>query len=475
MSATSSAAAPGSRVRRDPGGMAEPAVLRVIELTGTAGTVALLVWAVSSNWHEFTGALPDVLPWIIVVAAADLMPIPIWRSVQLMMSFPVLLASAFVFPPFAAGCLSFVATLDVRELRREIPVARALFNRSNVALSVMAASWVFHTMGGAPLNWPDVLPIGLVSMMVDLLINGSLVILGTRLLTGLPPMALIQNVYGGSQPLAFLGAYTSFGLLAVVLATVYEAAGTWGLVAFAIPLLLARQMFVHWKSLTTTQLQLGEERRLLSRVSSRIAEERRDERLAVAAGIHDEVLPPIYKVHLMGQVLRQDLASGRLLDLEADLPDLLQATEAASEALRDLINDLRRSTLGPGGIVQTLELLSRGLSVDSGLPIELSAEPVPGTPLTHLLVYQVAREALTNAVQHSGAQTVRVVLEAVSDGIRLLVEDDGVGFEPALVDGTRHFGLQLMRERIELAGGSFYLESAPGGGTRVVVKVPVER
>lgn len=419
--------------------------------------------------------LPRVLPWVLVVAAADLMPVTIWRSVQLMMSFPVLLAAAFVFPPYAAGFLSFVATLDMRELRREIPIGRSLFNRSNVALSVLAASWVFHSMDGSALDWPAVLPIGMVSLTVDLVINASLVILGTRLLTGMAPLALIQNVYGGSQPLAFLTAYGCFGLLALVLATLHGAAGAWGLVAFAIPLLLARQLFVHWRNLALTQEQLSEERRMLTRVTSRIADERRDERLAVAAGIHDEVLPPLYKVHLMGQVLRQDLASGRLLDLEADLPDLLQATEAASEALRDLINDLRKSTLGPGGIVQTLELLTRDLCAESGIQIELVTGDVPGTPLTHLLIYQVAREALANAIRHSGASTVRVVLEDVGDGIRLIVEDNGSGFEPTLVDGSRHFGLQLMRERIELAGGNFYLESSPGGGTRVVVKVPVDR
>ena len=61
----------------------------------------------------------------------------------------------------------------------------------------------------------------------------------------------------------------------------------------------------------------------------------------MAAGLHDEVLPPLFKVHLMGQVLRQDLASGRLLALEEDLPALLGATENASDNMRELIRSLR--------------------------------------------------------------------------------------------------------------------------------------
>lgn len=435
----------------------------------------ILAWSIGTNWADFVEQIPTLLPWLLVVTIADLLPVPIWRSVELMTSFPVLLASAFVFPPYAAGLLCFLGTFDARELRREIPASRGLFNRSNVALSVMAASLVFQTFGGDVEDWPAILPLALAALVVDLAINSFLVIVGTHLLTGVRVASLIRHVYGSSQPVAFATGYVCFGLLAVVLSTTYVAAGTWGLVAFAIPLLLARQMFVHWKQVAEASDRLVQERKALSLVSSRIVDERRDERLTVAAGIHDEVLPPLYKVHLMGQVLRQDLASGRLLDLEADLPDLLQATERASAALRDLVRDLRTSALGPGGLGPTIELLARTLQADSGISIEVTAETVPGTPLTHLLVYQVAREALANIVRHSGATVARVTLLDDGDAIRLTVEDDGCGFQPELVDRHVHFGLQLMRERVELSGGIFFLESTPHHGTRVVAKVPAER
>jgi signal transduction histidine kinase len=392
-----------------------------------------------------------------------------------MTSFPILLAAAFVFPPFLAGFVSFVGTSDLREIRRDIPIGRAFFNRSNVALSVMAASWIFARMDGSLMRWPDAVIIAAVALTVDLLINGSLLVLGTRLLTSIPPMQIIRNVYGGPRCLAFGAGYACFGLLALVLATVYVAAGAWGLVAFAVPVFLARQMFQHWKELAVSDRQLSQSRKLLTQVSSRIVDERRDERLAVAAGIHDEVLPPMYKAHLMGQVLRQDLAFGRLLDLEADIPDLIQATEAASMALRDLIGDLRQSTLGPGGLVHTLELLTQTLSAESGIAISLEAVQVPGTPLTHLLLYQVAREALANVIKHSEASNARVVLEDAGDAVRLVVEDNGKGFGLGLVDDNQHFGLQLMRERVELVGGVFFVEASRSVGTRVIAKVPVDR
>jgi hypothetical protein len=264
-----------------------------------AGVVALLGWTLMENWGTFLLTLPEALPWFLVVCLADLLPVPIWGSVELMTSFPVLLAAAFVFPPYVAGSLSFIGTLDRREVRREISLGRALFNRSNVALSVMAASWAFHKMDGDILQWPDVVPVATTALAVDVLINMSLAILGIRLLTGLSPLSLLQNVYGGYQTVAFIAGYACFGLLALILATVYATAGTWGLVAFAIPLFLARQMFQSWKTLAHARLLLDEKQRMLTHVSTRIADERRDERLAVAAGIHDDVLPSIYRVHLM--------------------------------------------------------------------------------------------------------------------------------------------------------------------------------
>jgi signal transduction histidine kinase len=341
-----------------------------------------------------------------------------------------------------------------------------------VALSVLAASWVFHQMDGSMTDWPAVLGIAAVSLVVDLSINASLFIVGAHFLTGLTPAQLVHNTYGGSRPVAFASGYASFGLLAVVLATLFASVGTWALLAFAIPLLLGRQMFVHWKKLTETESRLDAERRALNQVSSRIADERKDERLTVAAGIHDEVLPPLYKVHLMGHVLRQDLASGRLLDLDSDVPDLLEATDAASRALRDLIGNLRRSTLGPGGLAETLRLLARDLSVESGIRIEVNASPIPGTPLVHLLLYQMTREALVNAVKHSRATSVHVTLDHSDDEIRVVVVDDGAGFQPSIVDRSSHFGLELMRERVELAGGKLFIESAAKAGTRIIVKVP---
>jgi signal transduction histidine kinase len=466
----------GGKVRRPrrPGSESEPVSLRILEIAGTAFVLAVLLTASIGDWSGVADRWMELLPWLVVIAMADLLPVPIWGSVELMMSFPVLLSAALVFPPHVAGALSFIATVDARVFRGEISPLRDLFNRSNVAASVMTASWIFHQFDVSVLDWPEVLPAVFVALVADVLVNFTFVILGTHLLTGMDAWELLRNVYGGSHPEVFLGGYACFGLVAILMATTYATAGTAGLIAFAVPLLLARQMFLHWKRLGEANNAIARKDRALSIVASRVADERRDERLTLAAGIHDEVLPPLYKVHLMGQVVKHDFASGRLLDLEADVPDLLHAVDSADTALRDLIHDLRNSRIGPGGLLETLKLAVRDVESQTKARVDLQAEPIGGSALTHLLVYQLAREALANAVKHSRARVITVRLSEDGRAIRLSVDDDGCGFDLRLVDQSTHFGLQIMRERTELAGGEMAVDSRPGEGTHIEVRLPID-
>jgi signal transduction histidine kinase len=371
------------------------------------------------------------------------------------------------------GLLALLGSTDLREVNREVSVPHGLYNRSQIALSAMAASWTFHAAGGDLQSWPSVLGIALLALVADFAVNTSLVLLASRLL-GVGVFTRLMKDRTRDQPIALLASYISFGLAAVLLAVLYRTAGNWGLIAFVTPIFLARQVFVQSRRLRDMADSVSEKSRMLLAVSERMAEERRDERLAVAAGLHDEVLPPLYKVHLLGQVVRQDLAAGRLLALEEDVPDLLRATETASDAMRILIRDLRGSPLGPGDLAQTLRLLARHLESDSTAQIHLDVETVGGSPLVQLLTYQVAREALRNAIRHAHASHVRVSLLREGSDMQLIVEDDGQGFEIEAVDSESHFGLQLMRERVQLAGGVFQVTSRRGQGTRVVAKLPAE-
>ncbi len=292
-------------------------------------------------------------------------------------------------------------------------------------------------------------------------------------MTRLSMAEVIQRVHG-DHPFDHGIGYLCLGLLAVLLATVYGVAGGWGLVAAVIPLALARQMFKRGRRLEDAARKLAAKDRALIEAAEQTLSERRDERMAVAGELHDEVLPPLFKVHLMGQVLRQDLSSGRLLDLDDDLPELIVATEAAASAIRGLVRDLRQSSIGPGGLNATIELLARQLEAAGSPSIHLELSDVGGSNVAQLLTYQVAREALNNAARHARASRVTVRLFRDSGLIRLIVEDDGVGFDPSNVDTNEHFGLQLMAERVEASRGRMIVDTQLGGGTRIMATLPPE-
>jgi signal transduction histidine kinase len=434
--------------------------------------VALLVLAIW-HWRELEPQLGQLGTWLVLVILSDLMPVPYWGPISLTMSLPILLAAGIIYEPWVVGLLAFAGSIDPREIRGRLRLDHALFNRSQIALAAMAASGVFHLLGGSVVDWPRVLPISVGALLADASINLLAVVIAQAVCDTRPPRRVLSKLLGGSAIQFGIG-YACFGLLGLLLATVYHFVGAWGLISFVVPLVLARQMFQRGQQLIERSRELAEKGEVILRLSNRIAVERRDERMAVAASLHDEVLQPLYKVHLMAKVLRQDVDSGRLLDLDEDIPELLSAADTAMRDARGVIKNLRTSSLGAGGLIGTLRLLMDELSLETEARIEEDIHEVGGSPLVQLLLYQVAKEALLNAVRHAAAREIVVHLARDSDCIRLVVEDDGCGIASGQGEGPDHFGISLMRERVESAGGSFVVDSTPGRGTRVAVRMPFE-
>ena len=321
------------------------------------------------------------------------------------------------------------------------------------------------------MEWPGVILPGLIALALDAGINFLLVATAVGIEDRIAPRGVLLKMFGAS-PLHYLAGYMLLGLLALPLSAAFEVGGVWAVLLFLAPLVLAREMFRQTQQVLSAAERIRLKDVALLGAADEVVRERKDERLALAGELHDEVLPSLFKVHLMGQVLRQDLAAGRLLELDDDLPELLVATDAAQRAVRDLLGDLRRSPLGAGGLVPTLRMLVDQLASAGAPPVTLDIEEFESTPLAQLLAYQVIREALHNAAKHARASKIAVRLWRDADMMRVSITDDGTGFAWPTVDGDRHFGLQIMKERIESAGGAMFVDSRLGVGTTVAASVP---
>jgi signal transduction histidine kinase len=142
------------------------------------------------------------------------------------------------------------------------------------------------------------------------------------------------------------------------------------------------------------------------------------------------------------------------------------------ELIRALIRDLHRSPLGRAGLSEALTSYAHETERDTGVNLRTELEPVDMAPPIQLLCYHVAREAVNNAIKHSEASTITISLERTADGARLNVADDGKGFDVEEGEPEGHYGLTMMKERAQVAGGEFTIRSAQGEGTTVTADFP---
>jgi signal transduction histidine kinase len=218
---------------------------------------------------------------------------------------------------------------------------------------------------------------------------------------------------------------------------------------------------------------LGQEMR------ARVVAAQEAERARVARDLHDEIGQAITSV-LLGLRLVETSLSAPDLDVEVLLGRLGKVRHVASEALgqvQRLAFELRPTVLDDLGLLPALRRLVDDISGRYDVKVELAAEDLDdGTrlpPEAETTVYRVVQEALTNLGRHAAATTCSVVLvRGPASHVRVVVEDDGVGFDPAATP-ERGLGLRGMAERAALVGGNVRVMSTPGEGTVVVLEVPV--
>jgi len=197
-----------------------------------------------------------------------------------------------------------------------------------------------------------------------------------------------------------------------------------------------------------------------------------EERRRLARELHDEA----------GQALTAILIRLQTLQTESDpetvtsrIEGLRLLTMQTLDDLRRLSMDLRPAALDSLGLLPTLrwyiDECARGadLSITFYSPDDLERLPTE----IEVALYRIAQEALTNAIRHSGARTIDVLLERQPRAMWLTIADDGRGFDPAAA-GQNGLGLIGIRERVGALNGTLTLETGPGAGTRLAVQIPLE-
>jgi signal transduction histidine kinase len=432
--------------------------------------LAILAWGLEVQGKLLADHWLRLIPWIILLALVNLLPLDGWHA-HMAPDLPIAAAAALILSPIQASVVGFLSGFDSKEFKGQVTPSRAVFNRSQLGLVYYVGSWLAHIVTSRTTEPRLILPLTFLSLGVMCVINYALVGLGITIEHGYPFKNVVARLRVGTS-VDFALAFVASAVLAAMLAALYEDIHSWVLLAILGPTLLGRQALMRSQMFVDTSRAYRSREQALHQLTQQASEERSDERRLIAADLHDEVLQPLFKVTLMAHVLKADLSSGRLLDMDQDLPELIAAAEAASTLLRELIGDLRRSAIGRGGLAPALERLAHSVSggTETG-HIHVNVALVSTDAVTELSLYQIAKEALSNALAHSQARNVWIDLVEEQTMLLLTVTDDGIGFDP-LLDRAGHFGIAIMRERASAVGAQFFVDSSPNRGCKISVSLP---
>ena len=223
------------------------------------------------------------------------------------------------------------------------------------------------------------------------------------------------------------------------------------------------------------ELALREAHERMQALSQQLMEVQESERRRLALDLHDEIGQALTVVKMNLQTIQR---SGDTSDIAVLLKDSSTVIDQTLQYVRDLSLELRPSLLDDLGLVPAVRWYLSRQAERAGWKVDVQADESLSPPQSVAIAcYRVIQEAVTNIIRHSNATSVSVSLRLHESDLVVLIRDNGRGFEvqQALAEATRgqSMGLLGMQERIRILNGSFSIESNPGRGTEVRVRVPL--
>jgi PAS domain S-box-containing protein len=219
---------------------------------------------------------------------------------------------------------------------------------------------------------------------------------------------------------------------------------------------------------------LHESRQRLRELAAQTEATREEERKHIAREVHDELgqILTALRMELSFLGLRDGASNPALADKLLELKGLV---DRAIQGVRNVATNLRPTALDMG-LVPAIEWLCREFTQRTAVPCVLGVQH-QGIELDEaraIVVFRIVQESLTNIGRYANASRVDVTLDRCDDELRVLVRDNGRGFDPATASQRKSFGLLGMRERAIALGGQLDVSSVPGAGTVIRVSAPIQ-
>ncbi len=453
---------------------------RIYAWTVVACSIAIFLFALGNGAAGESPSIGTYIFWISLLLAVELLPVSLAFGTEVTMGFPVHLALAMLFPPWAAMAMAGLSAFDLREFRREIPLHQALFNRAQLMLSVGAAAWIISSFGTG-----DLFEGGETSLISGALVIGAAAVAHVATNLGLVTLSVyfddripLWRALKGLLPdpvAGFAASYILLAALGAATAAVYEGPdfGPWAVAAFLIPLLFARLSILGARAQQELSEKVRKQQQALLAATEKVFEERENERRRIAEDIHDTSLQMLAAASYGCGNAREFLQAGNQAEAGQAVAAAREAIESAMKELRESLVHLRKSSVEEGGLVETIKKFGDQVSTVWGaeVRIEGTIDNEPPIPVA-LAAVQILQEGLVNALKHGESSAVVVKIGEDDGMVHLAVEDDGPGFDPSAEVAADHVGMRLMKERAARVGGRIEIDSRPGSGTRLEAILP---
>lgn len=362
-----------------------------------------------------------------------------------------------------------VMIVDVGDVDNWLP---AVYDSAIVGYFVASLLWLLAVLRGPVPSWA-----GWVSTLVDVVAVVTLCLSSGGATAWLLPVFFLLPISIAFQERPWLTAVLGLGTAVAYLAVwiVYSKRDD----TVGLPdIVYMHFAFLLWLAIATTALCLVLARRrarvmgLLEVRRQLVAESMRaDERHSreIAETLHDGPLQNLLAARLELEELAERVDDPALHAVRAMLGD-------TASQLRSTLGTLHPAVLSELGLTPALGELLRQYRARGLWKLEAELDDA-GKPAAQDLLYRAARELLGNASKHARASAVWVTLTRSGDDIVLVVRDDGIGFDPGVLDrriAEGHIGLASLMTRVEAMGGTMTVAAAPGGGTAATVRVPFD-
>jgi signal transduction histidine kinase len=216
----------------------------------------------------------------------------------------------------------------------------------------------------------------------------------------------------------------------------------------------------------------------LRRLSHQLLSAQEEERLRISRDLHDAIGQTLTGINVGLATLKHE-AAAESRELAEAVARVQLLVERSMQTVHQFAWELRPTLLDDLGLVPALRSYSNTFSKRTGVRIRFASDSkfgqLDGERSTAL--FRVAQGALSNVERHAGAAHARLVLRSLPGAVRLEVRDNGRSFDVRRMEASKtnkHLGLLVMRERVEMVGGRFSIESTPARGTTVRADVPLE-